>query len=182
MRSSKMPWSFTSPIMEAHPASNPTLDGGSPEYRGIGRMMIVYGIELSIDHGLAGDVVLEAKTTDTWLRTKPQNGILYLSYLMKGGFCVASNIKRPHSDAEWYCRKDPESERFYETFFGFVGSTMFIGPVQVKRSGNSLRRLPEWPTNGTKPQGLDFPCVIFVLHLLPDPQVDPRQEKSERKQ
>jgi hypothetical protein len=51
--------------MEAHPASNPTLDGGSPEYRGIGRMMIAYGIKLSIDHGLAGDVVLEAKTTDT---------------------------------------------------------------------------------------------------------------------
>lgn len=50
--------------MEAHPASNPTLDGGSPEYRGIGRMMIAYGIKLSIDHGLAGDIVLEAKTTE----------------------------------------------------------------------------------------------------------------------
>lgn len=50
--------------MEAHPASNPTLDGGTPEYRGIGRMMIAYGIKLSIDHGLAGDVVLEAKTTE----------------------------------------------------------------------------------------------------------------------
>lgn len=50
--------------MEAHPASNPNLDGGSPEYRGIGRMMIAYGIKLSIDHGLAGDIVLEAKTTE----------------------------------------------------------------------------------------------------------------------
>ena len=50
--------------MEAHPASNPTLNGGIPEYRGIGRMMIAYGIKLSIDHGLAGDVVLEAKTTE----------------------------------------------------------------------------------------------------------------------
>lgn len=46
---------------EAHPASNPTLDGGTPEYRGIG---LAYGIKLSIDHGLAGDVVLEAKTTE----------------------------------------------------------------------------------------------------------------------
>ncbi|MDO5445353.1 MAG: hypothetical protein Q4F31_07025 [Eubacteriales bacterium] len=24
---------------------------------------------------------------------------------------------RPGSDAEWYCRKDPEEERFYEIFF-----------------------------------------------------------------
>ena len=30
---------------------------------GIGRLMIAYGIKLSIDNGLAGDVVLEAKTT-----------------------------------------------------------------------------------------------------------------------
>lgn len=48
--------------MEAHPASNPILDDGKPEYRGIGRMMITYGIKLSIDHGLTGDVVFEAKT------------------------------------------------------------------------------------------------------------------------
>ena len=25
--------------------------------------------------------------------------------------------KRPPSDAEWYCRKNPEKERFYEIFF-----------------------------------------------------------------
>ncbi|WP_300346914.1 hypothetical protein [uncultured Oscillibacter sp.] len=50
--------------MEAHPASNPTLDRGTPKYRGIGRMMVAYGIKLSIDHGLAGDVVLEAKTAE----------------------------------------------------------------------------------------------------------------------
>ena len=25
--------------------------------------------------------------------------------------------KRPVSDAEWYCRKDPEEERFYDIFF-----------------------------------------------------------------
>lgn len=48
--------------MEAHPASNPNLDGGTPEYTQIGRLMIAYGIKLSIDNGLAGDVVLEAKT------------------------------------------------------------------------------------------------------------------------
>ena len=50
--------------MEAHPESNPTLDGGAPQYTGIGRLMIAYGIKLSIDNGFAGDVVLEAKTTN----------------------------------------------------------------------------------------------------------------------
>lgn len=49
--------------MEAHPESNPVLDSGSPKYTGIGRMMIAYGIKLSIDNGFAGDVILEAKTT-----------------------------------------------------------------------------------------------------------------------
>ncbi|MCI9669984.1 MAG: hypothetical protein HFF49_00335 [Lawsonibacter sp.] len=49
--------------MEAHPDSNPVLDGGHPKYTGIGRLMIAYGIKLSIDNGFAGDVILEAKTT-----------------------------------------------------------------------------------------------------------------------
>ena len=49
--------------MEAQPESNPTLDGGNPKYKGIGRLLIAYGIKLSIDNGLTGDVVLEAKTT-----------------------------------------------------------------------------------------------------------------------
>lgn len=50
--------------MEAHPKSNPNLDNGEPKYTGIGRLMIAYGIKLSIDNGFAGDVVLEAKTTE----------------------------------------------------------------------------------------------------------------------
>ena len=50
--------------MEAQPESNPNLDGGTPRYKGIGRLMIAYGIKLSIDNGFAGDVVLEAKTTE----------------------------------------------------------------------------------------------------------------------
>lgn len=48
--------------MEAQPGSNPTMDAGRPKYTGIGRLMIAYGIKLSIDNGFAGDVVLEAKT------------------------------------------------------------------------------------------------------------------------
>ena len=50
--------------MEAQPESNPNLDGGKPKYTGIGRLMIAYGIKLSVDNGVAGDVVLEAKTTE----------------------------------------------------------------------------------------------------------------------
>ena len=50
--------------MEAHPDSNPTLDDDNPMYTGIGRLLIAYGIKLSIDNGLTGDVVLEAKTTE----------------------------------------------------------------------------------------------------------------------
>jgi hypothetical protein len=51
---------------------------------------------------------------------------IYLYILLKNAERVISatrwNIsmnepKRPASDAEWYCRKDPEAERFYEVFF-----------------------------------------------------------------
>lgn len=48
--------------MEAQPESNPVLDGDNPKYTEIGRLLIAYGIKLSIDYGFAGDVVLEAKT------------------------------------------------------------------------------------------------------------------------
>ena len=30
---------------------------------------------------------------------------------------MENNKTRPKSDAEWYCRKNPEEERFYEIFF-----------------------------------------------------------------
>ena len=54
---------------------------------------------------------------------------------------MISNIDQPHSDAEWYCRKDPETERFYEIFSGSVGNTTSAGPVLIKKSGNLLKRL-----------------------------------------
>lgn len=50
--------------MEAQPESNPAMDGGMPKYTGIGRMLVAWGIKLSIDNGLTGDVVLEVKTTE----------------------------------------------------------------------------------------------------------------------
>ena len=48
--------------MEAQPESNPTM-AASRKYSGLGRVLVAYGIKLSIDNGLTGDVVLEAKTT-----------------------------------------------------------------------------------------------------------------------
>ena len=50
--------------MEAHPESNPTIAGKNRKYFGIGRLLIAQGIKISIDNGLRGDVVLEAKTTE----------------------------------------------------------------------------------------------------------------------
>ena len=35
--------------MEAQPESNPNLDEGIPKYTGIGRLMIAYGVKLTID-------------------------------------------------------------------------------------------------------------------------------------
>ena len=50
--------------MEAQPESNPTIVGDNRKYRGIGRLLIAFGIKLSIDYGFNGDVVLEAKTEE----------------------------------------------------------------------------------------------------------------------
>ena len=51
--------------MEAHPQSNPTLTDQS-KYTGIGRMMIAYGIQLSIDSGHGGVVTFAAKTDELY--------------------------------------------------------------------------------------------------------------------
>lgn len=49
--------------MESHPESNPTI-AKKRKYEGIGKILIAYGIKLSVDAGLYGLVVLEAKTTE----------------------------------------------------------------------------------------------------------------------
>ena len=41
-----------------------SIVGKERKYRGIGKLLIAYGIKLSIDNGFNGDVVLEAKTTE----------------------------------------------------------------------------------------------------------------------
>ncbi len=49
--------------IEASPESNPVFVGNNREYYSIGKLLIAYGIKLSIDYGFGGDVELNAKTT-----------------------------------------------------------------------------------------------------------------------
>lgn len=51
--------------IEAHPESNPTISTVR-KYAGIGRMMIAYGIQLSIDSGHGGIVTFEEKTDELY--------------------------------------------------------------------------------------------------------------------
>ena len=50
--------------MEAQPQSNPVMCKNNRKYHGIGRVLVAFGIKLSVDHSFGGDVVLEAKTTE----------------------------------------------------------------------------------------------------------------------
>lgn len=49
--------------MESHPDSNPTLTKDR-KYIGIGRVLIAFGIKLSVDCGFEGNVTFEAKTPE----------------------------------------------------------------------------------------------------------------------
>ena len=49
--------------VESHPDSNPVIVGHNKEYSGIGRVLIAFGIKLSVNNGFGGDVILEAKTS-----------------------------------------------------------------------------------------------------------------------
>lgn len=50
--------------IESQPESNPTIVGHSKKYQGIGRVLIAYGIKLSIDHECGGTVTFEAKVPE----------------------------------------------------------------------------------------------------------------------
>ena len=50
--------------MESQPQSNPTIAAERRKYSGIGRLLISFGIKLSVDNGFGGDVVLRAKTPE----------------------------------------------------------------------------------------------------------------------
>jgi hypothetical protein len=49
--------------IESAPHSNPTISGHR-KYRGIGAVLLAYGIQLSIDYGYGGAIYLKAKTTE----------------------------------------------------------------------------------------------------------------------
>lgn len=52
--------------MESQPQSNPTItaERSDRKYTNIGRVLIAFGIKLSVDHDFGGDVTFEAKTTE----------------------------------------------------------------------------------------------------------------------
>ncbi len=50
--------------LESHPDSNPTLQKEHRLYHGIGRVLMAFGIKLSIDHDFGGDIIFEAKTPE----------------------------------------------------------------------------------------------------------------------
>ena len=50
--------------IESQPQSNPTIVGQARKYHGIGRVLIAYGIKLSIDHACGGTVTFEAKVPE----------------------------------------------------------------------------------------------------------------------
>lgn len=49
--------------IESQPESNPTMTQ-EKKYNGIGRLLIAFGIKLSIDNGCGGDVTFQAKTPE----------------------------------------------------------------------------------------------------------------------
>lgn len=51
--------------IESAPGSNPTM-AEVPKYLGIGAALLAYGVQLSIDKGYGGAVVLKAKTSELW--------------------------------------------------------------------------------------------------------------------
>ena len=84
--------------IEAHPESNPTISTVR-KYAGIGRMMIAYGIQLSIDSGHGGIVTFEAKTDELYQQiingsmTVRRSGIEMLC-LMQSGMVTAKALPR----------------------------------------------------------------------------------------
>ena len=50
--------------IESQPQSNPTIVGQARKYHGIGRVLIAYGIKLSIDHACGGTVTFEAQVPE----------------------------------------------------------------------------------------------------------------------
>ena len=70
--------------IEAHPESNPTISRPK-KYLGIGRMMIAFGIHLSIDASLGGIVTFAAKTDELLEHYIKDFGAIPIAQPMSGG-------------------------------------------------------------------------------------------------
>ena len=70
--------------IEAHPEINPTISQPK-KYLGIGRMMIAFGIQLSIDASLGGIVTFAAKTDELLEHYIKDFGAIPIAQPMSGG-------------------------------------------------------------------------------------------------
>ena len=70
--------------IEAHPESNPTISK-TKKYLGIGRMMIAFGIQLSIDASFGGLVTFAAKTDELLEHYINDFGAVPITQPMSGG-------------------------------------------------------------------------------------------------
>ena len=79
--------------IESHPESNPTLTI-QKKYLGIGRMMIAFGIQLSIDSGKNGVVTFEAKTDELAKHYIRDFGTIQVFAKQSGGTLMDIEVKR----------------------------------------------------------------------------------------
>lgn len=82
--------------IEAHPASNPVIVGKNREFYGIGRLLVAWGIKLSIDNGFHGDVLLEAKTPKLAKHYEEDFGAVRIPSVSSGAprYIIADNAAR----------------------------------------------------------------------------------------
>ncbi len=74
--------------LESQPESNPTMTQ-TKKYAGIGKVLIAYGIKLSIDHGFGGAVFFQAKTPELEKHYVADFGA---QYLPSAGFSGAPRL------------------------------------------------------------------------------------------
>ena len=122
--------------IESHPESNPTLTI-QKKYLGIGRMMIAFGIQLSIDSGKNGVVTFEAKTDE-----------LAKHYIRDPGLC--QTVRRAdHADA---CRQCGAFALQYVSFLK-GGAPM---DIEVKRMSPTAIEMLDQLSAVCKRFGVDY--------------------------
>lgn len=67
--------------------------------------------------------------------------------------------------AEWYCRKEPEEERFYEIFFRLCQKYNVRWASATPKEKAFIEEVTRVTTRGTRHSGLDCLYQKFVLLL-----------------